>query len=80
MAVDDELPTPPKRRKGVYIGAPACFLLEREGQHLRKAFCDPDGPYDGLYVVGSALERAGWAASGKGGGAGALLLAPPTLL
>jgi hypothetical protein len=57
---DEDVTTLPKRRKGVYIGAPACFLLEREGHHLRKAFCDPDGPYDGLYVVGSSLERPDW--------------------
>lgn len=48
-----------KRKKGVYVGAPACFLLELEGQKLRRAFCTDD-PYDGLYVVGSALERADW--------------------
>lgn len=43
------------RRKASYIGAPACFALELACQHLREAF----GEY-GIYLVGSALERANW--------------------
>lgn len=46
---------PKPRRKGIYIGAPACFALEQACQHLSKAF----GEY-GCYVVGSCLERADW--------------------
>lgn len=47
--------TQPKRQKGNYIGAPACFALEQACQHLRRAF----GQY-GIYQVGSSLERADW--------------------
>lgn len=43
------------RKKAVYVGAPACFALELACQHLHDAF----GEY-GLYLVGSALERADW--------------------
>jgi len=46
---------PPKRVKGVYVGAPACFALELACQHLAKAF----GGY-GLYLVGSAMQRPDW--------------------
>jgi hypothetical protein len=56
---DAEAEAPAKRKKGIYVGAPACFLLELEGQKLRRAFCT-DNPYDGLYVVGSALQRPDW--------------------
>lgn len=41
--------------KGIYVGAPACFLLEQCCQHLDRAF-----PGFGCYLVGSALERADW--------------------
>lgn len=51
---------PPKRTKGVYIGAPACFALELAAQHLRDAFGDKEDPYCGIYVVGSSLERPDW--------------------
>lgn len=44
----------PKRKKGLYVGAPACFVLEREVQFLNQAF---DGH---CYLVGSAMERADW--------------------
>ena len=45
---------PPKRKKGVYVGAPACFALEAECQLLSRAFGDT------CYLVGSALERPDW--------------------
>lgn len=45
---------PPKRVKGLHVGAPACFALELACQHLSQAF----GEY--CYLVGSALERADW--------------------
>jgi hypothetical protein len=48
--MDDE-----KRKKGVYIGAPACFALEQGCQIINDAF----GGF-GCYVVGSALDRADW--------------------
>jgi hypothetical protein len=44
-----------RRKKGVYIGAPACFALEQACQHIYDAL----GGY-GCYVVGSALERQDW--------------------
>lgn len=43
------------RKKAIYIGAPACFLLEQACQILVDAF-----PDYGCYLVGSALERADW--------------------
>lgn len=46
---------PPKRTKGVYVGAPACFELELACQQLSEAF----GGF-GCYLVGSALERPDW--------------------
>lgn len=49
----------PKRRKAVYIGAPACFALEEACRHVAEAF----GAYRGvagIYVVGSCLERPDW--------------------
>lgn len=46
---------PPKRKKGVYVGAPACFELELACQQLSDAF----GGF-GCYLVGSALERPDW--------------------
>ena len=46
---------PPKRKKGVYVGAPACFHLEMACQELNAAF-----PGFGCYLVGSALERPDW--------------------
>src|SRR4029077_18922075 len=50
------LPSPgPATKKASYIGAPACFALEQACQILRDAF----GEY-GIYLVGSALERADW--------------------
>jgi hypothetical protein len=42
------------RKKGLYVGAPACFVLERECQFLGRAF---DGQ---CYLVGSATERPDW--------------------
>lgn len=49
-----EAEPPPKRKKGLYVGAPACFVLERECQFLNRAF---DGQ---CYLVGSAMERPDW--------------------
>lgn len=43
------------RRKGIYIGAPACFALEQAIRPVCEAFgviC--------CYVVGSSLERQNW--------------------
>lgn len=45
------------RIKGVYIGAPACFALDLECQHIWQAFCRDTG---GVYVVGSCLQRSDW--------------------
>jgi hypothetical protein len=51
----------PKRKKSIYVGAPACFALELALQHIDKAFADLRvGRYTGAYVVGSALERPDW--------------------
>lgn len=47
---------PPKRRKFVHIGAPACFALETACKQINEAF----GEGYGCYVVGSALERPDW--------------------
>jgi hypothetical protein len=55
---DAPVEAPERRKKGVYIGAPACFALELACQHICEAFGD-DGP-GGCYVVGSSLERADW--------------------
>jgi len=47
------------RHKASHIGAPACFVLELACQNLHRAFCrDPSG--GGIYLVGSAGERADW--------------------
>lgn len=51
----DEADLPPKRKKGVYVGAPACFHLELACQHVNAAF----GGF-GCFLVGSALERPDW--------------------
>lgn len=48
------------RKKGIHVGAPACFALELAIRHVREAFCGSDDEYYGCYVVGSALERADW--------------------
>ena len=50
---------PEKRKKSVYIGAPACFALEAAARQVAEAF-NAYGGYGGLYVVGSALERPDW--------------------
>lgn len=52
-------PEPQKRKKWIYIGAPACFALEEIARHVSDAFSDDDGAY-GIYVVGSCLERPDW--------------------
>jgi hypothetical protein len=47
------------RKKGIYIGAPACFALE---EALRPV-CEAFGAYagtGGCYIVGSCLERPDW--------------------
>lgn len=59
MMESEPTPEPVKRKKGVYIGAPACFALEEAVRHVAEAF----GAYEecfGIYLVGSALERADW--------------------
>ena len=43
------------RRKGIYIGAPACFALEEELRHVCEAF-----GVHACYIVGSVLECADW--------------------
>lgn len=48
---------PPKRKKGIYIGAPACFKLELACKEINDAFCERGY---GIYVVGSVLERPDW--------------------
>jgi hypothetical protein len=50
-----ESDSPPKRKKGIYVGAPACFALELACKAINEAF----GGF-GCYLVGSALERADW--------------------
>lgn len=50
------MPEQEKRKKGVYVGAPACFLLEMACQQINDAF----GHHFGCYLVGSALERSDW--------------------
>jgi hypothetical protein len=47
--------TEERRRKSVYVGAPAIFALEMACQHINDAL----GGY-GCYLVGSALERQDW--------------------
>lgn len=47
--------TNPKRIKGIYIGAPACFALELACREITNAF----GLY-GCFVVGSSLDRPDW--------------------
>lgn len=53
-----------RRSKGIYIGAPACYMLEVECRLLWEAFCSDDEDSErwsgGVYVVGSALQRADW--------------------
>lgn len=49
------------KKKAVYIGAPACYLLEMAMQQVCDAFDVHKGKYfSGCYVVGSALERPDW--------------------
>lgn len=43
------------RKKHVYIGAPACFLLELACKPINDAF-----GHFGCYVVGSVLQRPDW--------------------
>lgn len=45
--------------KGLYVGAPACFVLEIACQQLHRAYDHPDY-HMGIYLVGSALERPDW--------------------
>lgn len=47
------------RKKGVYVGAPACFALEQACQDIAEAFGAFRGA-GGIYLVGSALERPDW--------------------
>lgn len=53
----DDLPdlTPEPRKKSVYVGAPACFLLEQAASQINEAFGGLN-----LFLVGSALERPDW--------------------
>lgn len=53
------------RKKGIYIGAPACFALEQACAQVAEAFGafrdDEHGEHvGGIYVVGSCLDRADW--------------------
>lgn len=48
---------PAPRKKGLYIGAPACFALDLACRHVNDAF--GEGSF-GIYVVGSVLERPDW--------------------
>ena len=48
--------SPVKRKKAIYVGAPACFKLEEACQTINRAF----GEDHGCYLVGSALERPDW--------------------
>lgn len=58
----------PPRKKGMYIGAPACFALEEAIRHIAEAFGayrgysnDGDTRWGGgIYIVGSCLKRADW--------------------
>lgn len=45
---------PAPRRKGIYIGAPKCFLLELAIRPIMEAFPGQ------AYVVGSCLQRPDW--------------------
>jgi hypothetical protein len=54
MLAEVETPATAPRKKATHVGAPACFVLEREVQFLHRAF---DGH---CYLVGSALERPDW--------------------
>lgn len=47
------------RKKVSHVGAPAVFALEMACKQVLDAFCDADG-HVGIYLVGSALERADW--------------------
>lgn len=52
-------PTPNQaepKRKAIYIGAPACFVLELACRQINEAF----GDCFGCYIVGSCLERPDW--------------------
>jgi hypothetical protein len=50
-----------KRKKGVHIGAPACFALELAVRQVCEAFGVYQGKrFGGCYLVGSVLERADW--------------------
>ena len=54
--MSEDVPLPPKRKKFIHVGAPACFALELACQHLHRAF----GGEGSMYLVGSALERPDW--------------------
>lgn len=60
--MSDDLP--PKRKKWIHIGAPACFALEEAARHVAEAFgayrSNEDDYGGGIYVVGSCLERPDW--------------------
>ena len=59
--MEAEEPTPARRKKPIYVGAPACFALEQCCQHINDAFkTDGPGYTGGCYLVGSALERQDW--------------------
>ena len=45
---------PSQRKKGIYVGAPACFALEEACKVINDAF---EGQ---CYLVGSAMERPDW--------------------
>lgn len=49
---------PARRKKGVYVGAPACFALELACEQLNRAFAGRNRFC--CYLVGSALQRPDW--------------------
>lgn len=53
VQIDNHPPQP--RKKGIYVGAPKCFILEEACQNINRSFKG-----FGCYLVGSAIERPDW--------------------
>lgn len=49
-----------KPKKGIYIGAPACFKLDIACSQIMQAFGGDTNKPIGIYVVGSCMERPDW--------------------